>query len=329
MELVHAISDVTGGKMTLIEFAGLVTVPVTLLATAAIVFVSVALATKKNRLDTVRAIQSKDFGANRFSSIASLWALYFQRLFGNRHFAKRQLVTVPFYTFAVSGIFFLTWIAYLYIFRNPTHSIAGNLPDYFKQSASDFYHKGIVAALLIDFITIQLTKVAIRTGAKFGYYSFQFFLIFSATLASAYFVFSIAVFYFRVEDMVRLYAEHAPYDPIPVMPYAPLENMASSLSLFYPQTIIHVTSRGWISTYFMPEPLIFYCAVAAQLSLLSIAFGYQVATGLDRLRNLCVGFVKYVGTPKANVYSVIFLVLLGLSSIPIIALTILAIIINM
>lgn len=310
--------------MTLIEFVSLVTVPVTLLATAAIVFVSVALATKKNRLETVKAIQSRDFGANHFSTVAGLWALYFHRLFGDRILAKRQFLTIPIYTLVVSGIFFLTWIIYLYIFRNPTHSFLPNLPMNFKQSASDFYHQGIIATLLIDFMTIQLTKVAIRTGVKSGYYSVRFVLIFLATLAIAYFIFSIAVFYFRVEDMVHLYIERAPNDQIPVMPYAPFVNMASSLSLFYPQTIIHITTQGWFSTYFMPEPLIFYCAVAAQVSLLSITLGYQIATGLKRLKNLCVGFVRNVGTPQANAYSVIFLVILGLASIPIIALSVLA-----
>lgn len=310
--------------MTLIEFASLVSVPVTILATATIVFVSVALATKKNRMETVKVIQSKSFGANRFSTVAGLWAIYFHRLFGDRVLAKRQLLTIPIYTLMVSGVFFLAWIIYLYIFRNPTHSFSASLPMSLKQATSDFYHKGVIASLLIDFITIQLTKVAIRVGAKSGYYSIRFVMIFLATLAIAYFVFSISVLYFRVEDMVRLYIDLAPNDQIPLMPYAPFDNMASSLSLFYPQTIIHVTTRGGFSTYFMPEPLIFYCAVAAQVSLLSIALSYQMATGLERLKNLCIGFVKNVGTPQANANSVVFLVILGLASIPIIALSILA-----
>jgi len=125
--------------------------------------------------------------------------------------------------------------------------------------------------------------------------------------------------------MVRLYTELAPNDSIPIMPYTPLANMASSLRLFYPQTIIHVTTQGWFSTYFMPEPLIFYCAVVGQLTLLLITLGYQIAIGLEWLKNLCVGFVKNVGTPQANGYSVIILVPLGLISILIIALTIFAI----
>lgn len=309
--------------MTSIEFISLITVPITLLATATIVFVSVAFATKKNRLETVKALQSKGFGADHFATASGLWAMYFHRLFGSRLLAKRQFLTIPVYTFMVSGIFFLTWIIYLYIFRNSAHSLAVNLPLEFKQSVSDFYHRGVVVTLLIDFTTIQLTKLAIRVGSKSGYCSARFAIIFLATLIIAYFIFSIAVFYFRIEDMMVLYAELAPNDQMPVMSYAPLANISSSLSLFYPQTMIYITTQGLFSSYFMPEPLIFYCAVTAQASLLSIALGYQMATGLERMKNVCIGFVRNVGTPQANAYSVIFLLILGLASIPVIAFSVL------
>ncbi len=314
--------------MTLVEFISIATVPITLLATVSIVFVSVALTTNKNRLETVKAIQSKGFGVKGFSTVASLWALYFHRVFGDRILAKRQLLTIPLYTLVVSGIFFTTWVVYLYIFRNPTHSVAASLPGVFKQSASDFYHKGIIVTLLIDFTTIQLTKMAIRTGFKVGYCSFPFFLVFLTTLAFAYLIFSIAVHYFRVEDMVYLYANLAPNDQVPVIPYEPFVNMASSLKLFYPQTIIHVTTQGWFSTYFMPEPLIFYCAVAAQASLFFITLAYQIATGLEWLKNMSIGLVRNAGTPQVNAYSVIFIVVLWLISVPIIALSILAMLVG-
>ena len=237
--------------MTLIEFISLITVPVTLLTTATMVFVSVALATKKNRLETVKIIQSKSFGVNLFSMTGELWALYFHRLFGDRLLAKRQILTIPIYTLIISGIFFLIWIAYLYIFRNPTHSFSATLPLTFKQAASDFYHKGIIATLFIDFIAIQLTKMAIRTGAKSGYYSARFILIFIANLAAAYLIFSFVIFFFRVEDMVRLYVELAPNDPIPIMPWKPVDNLVPSLSLFYPQTIIHLDATHRSDTYFL------------------------------------------------------------------------------
>jgi hypothetical protein len=314
--------------MKLFEFISTITIPVTLLTTASIVLVSVALATKKNRLATVQAIQSKDFGASRFNSLCRIWVSYFYRVFGDRILAKRQLLTIPIYTLVVSGIFFSTWIIYLYIFKNPTYSLSANLPIHFKQAVSDFYQKGIIASLLIDLVTIQLTKMAIRTGTNHGYYSVRFFMAFILNFVVAYFIFSIAVLLFRIDDMVRLYIDFAPNDPMPEVLYEPLANISSSLSLFHPQTFVYFTTQGAFTTYFMPEPLIFYCAVTAQISLISITLAYQLAIGLERLKNLCIGFVKNVGTPETNAYSVIVLVILGLICVPIIALSFLAILID-
>ncbi len=310
--------------MTLIEIIGTISVPITILSTTAMLFVSVALATKKNRIETLKIIQTYNFGVDKFSTLARLWALYFQRLFGENIFAKRQLLSIPLYTLTVSGVFFLTWVVYLYLFKNPTYSFNVSLPPIMDQSISDFFHKGIIAALVIDFITIQLSKVCIRRGNKYGFYSSQFFLMFSITIISAYLIFSLAILIFRIEDMVRLYTALAPNDQMPIIPYEPLTYISSSLNLFSPQTIMHVTTQGVFSTYFMPEPLIFYCAVAGQLSLVFIAFGYLIAAGLEKIKNISVGFIRHVGTPQANAYSVIFLVLLGLVSMPVIILALYA-----
>jgi len=310
--------------MRLVEFVGIAAVPVTLLTAPAALLVGVALATRKNREETLRALQARSLGADRLASFAGLWSLYFHRLFGERILARRQLLTIPLYTLAVSAIFFLTWFVYLYLFRNPSHSFDARLPLNVRQAVHDFYQEGIIATMAIDFAAIQMTKIAIRVGRKAGFLSLRFLLAFLGTLALAYFLFSLAVYYFRVADMVRLYLELAPGDPLPVIPYAPLGDMASSLRLFYPQTLIHVTSRGWFSTYFMPEPLIFYCAVAAQASLVAVTLAYQAAWGLERLKNLCVGILRRVGTPEANAASVVVFVLLVLVSVPLMVLGVVA-----
>lgn len=295
--------------MSLMDFVEIAAIPFGLLMTFTASIVGVALATNKNRVATIKAIQSRDFGFSRFSGAAELWSLYFQYFFGERIFAKRQLVTIPIYTLTVSAIFFLIWIADLYIFRNPWHSFAARLPLTFKLSVQCFYHEGIFAALLIDTITIQLTKIAIRIGRNKGYFSIRFWFSFLMVFIFAYFIFSLAIFYFRVEDMVLLYLDQAPNDPIPVMPYAPFDSFQSSLSLFYPQTLIHMTSQGMFTTYFMPEPLIFYCAIMGTLSLLSITICFQIAWMLERLKRICIGFVTYAGKPEAHATSILMLVL--------------------
>lgn len=302
--------------MTLIEFAGLVSIPLTIVSTGAALFVSVALATKKNRMETIKVLNSRSFGEARFADLANTWVLFFERFFGRTFLAKRQLITIPLYTLGVSGIFFAIWILYLYIFRNPTNSFAAPLPFNLIQAIKDFYSYGIFASLLIDTVTIQLTKACIGTGRRYGFNNGRFYSMFLLALLAACFLFSVAVFLFRVADMVQLYLTYAPQDEMPVMPYRPLEYFNASLSLFQPQTLIHVTSAGWLSTYFMPEPLIFYCGVTAHLSLLFVGFAHQIAIGLAKIKTTCLRFVKAVGTPEANADSIVLMVLLSMFALP-------------
>lgn len=310
--------------MSLSEVAGLLSIPLTVLSTGAALFLGVALATKKNRMETIKVLKSKDFGDTKFADLANTWVFLFERFFGQSIFAKRQILTIPLYTIAVSGIFFFLWIVYLYIFKNPTYSFSARLPFNVAQAIKDFYTKGIFASLLIDVVTIQMTKLCIKLGRHRGFDSFRFYAMFILTLLVASFLFSIAAFLFRVDDMVRLYLQFAPNDPMPVIPYAPLTYFGPSLSLFQPQTLIHVTSAGWLSTYFMPEPLIFYCGVTAQLSLLFIALAHQIAIGLLKLKTASIRFVSVVGTPAANAGSVIFVVVLSVLALPVLGLVMIA-----
>lgn len=306
------------------EVAGLLSIPLTVLSTGAALFLGVALATKKNRVETIKVLKGKDFGETKFTDLANTWVLIFWRFFGQSIFAKRQIVTIPLYTLAVSAIFFLTWILYLYFFRNPTYSFSARLPLNVVQAIRDFYSKGIFASLVIDVVTIQMTKVCINLGRGRGFDSVRFYAMFTLTLLVAAFLFSIAAFLFRVDDMVRLYLQFAPNDPMPIIPYAPISYFGASLSLFQPETLIHVTSKGWFSTYFMPEPLIFYCGVTAQLSLLFIVFAHQIAIGLLKLKAACIRFVSAVGTPAANAGSVIFVIVLSVLALPVLGLVLIA-----
>jgi len=308
--------------MTIAEFVALMMVPITVLATATGVFIGVGLGTKKNRLETVRILKAHTFGAKRFEKLAQLWSSYFEIIFGLNVLNKRQWLTIPLFTVIVSAGFFATWVAYIYIFKNQAGTLFVPLPLTMKQAAHDFYTKGIFATLVIVACAIQLTRFSIRAGKKSGYCSARFYVAVIFCIAATYFVFSIAVYFFRVEDMVRLYAELAPNDPLPVMPYAPLSNMASSLSLFQPPTTIHVTSQGWFTTYFMPEPLIFYCAATAQVSLLGVAVSYQIAMALEKLKSTSIGFIKMAGTPKTNAASVVAFIMIGLLAIPVMVLAI-------
>lgn len=306
--------------MTIADIFGLISLPMTILSLGAALFVGVAFASKKNRLETIKALKASNFGSLRFVDLAKTWSTFFYYYFGEKKFSKRQLVTIPIYTLSVSGLFFLIWILDLYIFKNPTHSITAHLPVNVIQAIKYFYTEGIFASLVIDFFTIQMTKICIEKGGKKGFYSFSFFSYFILTLLLSYVLFTFSVFFFRVEDMVLLYSQHVPNDIMPIVPYDPLGYFSSSLQLFSPQTTIYVTSRGWFSSYFMPEPLIFYCAIAAQVSLLFIAAANQIAGGIEKIKKLSITVVSAVGTPKASAISVFFVIILSLLVIPILAL---------
>lgn len=308
--------------MTVVDFITLVMVPITVLATATGVLIGVGLGTKKNRLETVRVLQAHTLGAPRLEQLSQLWSSYFETFFGKEIMAKRQLLTLPLFILLVSAGFFLTWIIYVYIFNNQAGSLFVSLPPTMKQAAHDFYTKGIIAAIVLVFCAVQLTKLSVRCGKKHGFCSSRFYILVASSTIATYFLFSIVVHFFRVEDMVWLYSELAPTDPLPIMPYAPLSNMASSLSLFHPPTIIHVTSQGWFATYFMPEPLIFYCAATAQASLLGIAVSYQIAAALEKVKLASIGFLNMAGTPEASAASVVIFIVLGVLVIPVILLSI-------
>ena len=149
-------------------------------------------------------------------------------------------------------------------------------------------------------IAIQITKYSLRKLNGSGLFSARFLVSYLINLLVCFFMFTVVVFVFRVEDMVRLYMQVAPLDPRPAVPYRPFDYIKSSIDLFHLETTIYVTSRGWFSTYFMPQSVILYCAIPTQSTLVFMI----VASGLFRASQLSRAFLLSVvgglGTPRAN-----------------------------
>ena len=280
------------------------------------VLVAVAFSTKKSRLEILKTLSGMSLGRDWFIGIAQLWASFFQRVFGRTLLARRQLISIPLYTLLVSLVFFVVWLLDLYLFKNPEHVFNVPPPPNVLQAIKDFYSKGLLVAIVIDCMTIQLTKWSINVGMRRGFGSWRFLWCFSATIALAYLLFSAAVYWFRWSDMNELYALLPADEVRPTITFSPLRDVLYSLSLFQPVTFIYATSEGLVSSYFMPEPILFYCAVTGTLSLLTITVAYQFARGAELLRRLCMGFVSHVGTPRVNAMSVVFMMLLGLLLVP-------------
>ncbi|KVM77347.1 hypothetical protein WJ60_29510 [Burkholderia ubonensis] len=220
--------------------------------------------------------------------------MIFERYFGARLLSAKQLLTIPIYTLLVSCIYVSVWIL---------HNIHGDVMAIFKpfhplmkQSLHDYFHEAIFVALVVDVFSISLTRIAIRAGRVKGYLSIRFLVIFVATIAASFFAFTLGLFFLRVLDMVRLYTDIAPQDPIPIMPYRPLDGFSVLFNLFNAPTVIHVTSRGWIATYFVPEPILFYTAVTSQLSLIFIIASHLLAKIVLFVKQASIKMLQAAGT---------------------------------
>lgn len=188
------------------ELIGALIVVATVLFGCTGVLVAVAFTTQKSRLEILKTLGGMSLGRDRFIGIAQLWANLFQRVFGQTYLARRQLISIPLYTLLVSLVFFVVWLLDLYLFKNPEHVFNVPPPPNVLQAIQDFYGKGLLVAMVIDCVTIQLTKWSINVGTRRGFGSWQFLGCFSATIALAYLLFSVAVYWFRWSDMNELYA---------------------------------------------------------------------------------------------------------------------------
>ena len=303
--------------MSFIEKLSIITIPLSLFIGVFSIFIGLAFSTKKNRKELIDNIKVMDFGQGYLNSLINFWVEQFYWIFGRSYLAKRQIITIPLYTLTISAIFFLIWIIYLYIFNNPEHKIIANIPISYKLAVKDYYEKGIFGGFILDFIVIFMTKFSLKFTKKNNYLSFKFIILFLISIIFSYFIFSIIIHMYRVMDMVSLYLDVAPNDPIPVLTYEPMTYLSSSLKLFTPETTIHVTSTGWYTTYFIPEPLLFYCATTTHAMIFLIFIISILSLLLSKLKIFSLFLSKNAGTPQTNAYMTIIFAFLIILSIPI------------
>lgn len=280
--------------MSTVDILGTLGTIFTILSFGSSVFVGAAMTTKKFREAIIKELRGRSFGAATLEQLARTWVMVFERYFGDRLLSIKKLVAIPIYTLVVSCVYIAVWIL---------HNIHGDITAIFRpfsplmrQALHDYFHEAIFVALVVDFFSISLTRVAIHAGKVRGYLSPRFFMLFAITIAASFVAFTLGLFFLRVLDMVRLYSEFAPQDPLPVMPYKPLDGFSILFNLFNAPTVIHVTSRGWISTYFIPEPVLFYTALTSQLSFVFIIFSHLLAKLTLFVRRASIEMVKTAGT---------------------------------
>lgn len=294
-------------------------------ATCAAGMIGVASFNPSFREGISNSLQRMNLGTNSIVAGMTLWAKAFVTLFGKRYISLRFFIVVPIYTLAVSAVFFVIWYAMIITLRNNSGDILATPPISFQQAAKQYYWGGFIVSVAIDSITILLTKKCLHIFTRRGGVSLRFVAMVIFSFFLTYIILITSINMFRIYDMVRLYAELAPGDTMPIMPFELFpSSMNNWLYLVDLPTTIHFTSAGAFSTYFMPEPILFYCALSGQISILFFAFLSVIFIFLFRLRNFMSGVFSLTETPEFHAKIFIIFSLSALASMAIAALLLLA-----
>jgi hypothetical protein len=285
-------------------------VPLGLFFSVTLLFCSIGLATKESRTEITLTLNNINLGDKLITRSCEKWIAFYRYLFGSRYLSKRQLLTIPIYTYFVSAICFGIWIIYILLFQNPKHLLLTGSSLPLSLAVKQFYPDGLLASITLDIIVINYTKYIINkiTNKDRGILFISIAITFGVFMS--YILFTIVCFGFRLWDMLMIYTEMAPNDPIRTMPYHPFEDVSQYIHLFEPRTLLHVTTNGTFSSYFMPEPIILYSVFASQITLVFTAIGLYLSSKIKLFRVICIRFVEVIDSPKAHAISTIIVVFL-------------------
>lgn len=267
------------------------------LVTAASLFVALAMAFPSFREALANDARRWHYGVNWVQIAVECWSRTFITLFGRRYFSARSFITVPAYTVLVSVGLFSWWFVKLHFSEDAAGSFSFSMSPIVRQFLKDYYlGGGLIAAVLIDFVSIAVTKKALRVGANRGYLSWRFAIWMMISIGGAYTLLTLAVHFFRVLDTVTMYTIIAPSDFIPVVPYSLFPfGVEQWIGMVNPPTLIHATEKGFFTTYFMPEPILFYSAMAGQATLMLFLAAFALIHLLMRFRRVVIVSVDATG----------------------------------
>ena len=117
------------------------------------------------------------------------------------------------------------------------------------------------------------------------------------------------LFVLRVYDMIELYESIAPNDPLPRIKYDLFPLSIEQWVRLQMMTFIYVTSKGWVSTYFFPEPILFYSMVATASMLPFLTISYFLASLLTRTVHASGLMYRSAFDPVFQAKNIIFLML--------------------
>jgi len=204
-----------------------------------------------------------------------IWLRVFVHVFGRRLLCWRYFICTPLYTLVVSVILVGLWLALVYgdYYFHHNFDTPAYLQPWMRESIKQYFKFGIVIAVLLDYFAILSIKIALRSLYRRQFAPIYFALFSAICTIAIYGIFDVIVYCWHLWDYYDIYTNFVPNDPLPALPPFQLFPVQphSGTQLFAPTTFIHVTSRGWISAYFFPEPLLFYAMITTVCTLPFIA----------------------------------------------------------
>ncbi|MBN3263392.1 hypothetical protein [Pectobacterium brasiliense] len=266
---------------------------------------------KKKKIS--KSINNINLGEEAINEFSEYWSDYYFKLFGDGFLSKRQLITIPLFTILYSIILFFAWFMYVLIFLNPDKIIPEQIPMPIKLAIHDFYLYGVWYSILLDFISIQLTKMYIKSKGKSDFSFMKSVFYFLLSIFIVYFIFTVIIYQLKLDATDDLYNKSGLYlEPRPTLSYEPFEAIYESLNLIETSTFMVVTSKGILSNYFVPQAVMFYSSFISQISLLLIFISYLLSKSLIKFKILSIDFVKGIGTAKYTAYGFLGLTIVSI-----------------
>jgi hypothetical protein len=244
-----------------------------------------------------------------------IWLRAFVNIFGRKLVCWQYLIYTPLYTVAVSVILIGLWLGLVYgaFYANHSFNTPAHIQLWMWESLRQYMDFGIFIAIALDYLTVLLTKVALRSLYR-KHFAPAYFAIFSAICAvTVYAIFDVVIYGLHLWDYYDIYTNFVPNDPLPPLPAFKLFPVQPHFGaqLFAPTTFIHVTSRGWISAYFFPEPLLFYAMITTVCTLPFITGSLFLLQIIDWARRGVRSFYKTL-SPRFAWKNIVWSILLTL-----------------
>ncbi|MFK3707366.1 hypothetical protein EDF73_10357 [Raoultella sp. BIGb0138] len=302
------------------EIISIVAIPLTALLSFSLFIISTARIPKTRRKKISAAVAKANIGENFFLRLKTFWLNYFFTCFGRRFLAKRQLITIPLFSLLFSAFLFIIWFLYALFFLNPQHIIPTRLPVAIRVAVHDYYHFGLGYTLLLDAIVIQLSRFYILSIEKRGFTFKSSILYFISAIILVLLSLSAIILQLQREATDALYTGLGLYFEAREYPvFNPVDIIASSLNLIHNHTMIHFTSKGPYSTYFVPQSVMLYCSVFSQLALFFIILSCSSIKLLAGIKLFSLQALNKIGTPTLTAYGLLIttalIILLSIISI--------------